>query len=267
VREWIDAKLDAQLAFLAELKRTRAKEAEWIGARIDRITAVRDRLGTLALESSDELRGTLMGYEGTAGRMYFSVIARLLPERYAFHGRRARPARDSFNACLNYGYGMLYAHVEKACILAGLDPHVGILHADRYNKRSMVFDLIEPFRPYVDQPIFYLFSRRRVTEEHVEQDSDEVRLQDAGRKLVVEAVNTHLDAAVRYRGRNLKRENVILASAHQAANRLLDLFGDPDEELPPPEVDLPDAADLGDDDPDVFSDSLDEDTDADLGPL
>jgi CRISPR-associated protein Cas1 len=42
---------------------------------------------------------------------------------------------------LNYSYGVLYSLVEKACILAGLDPFVGFLHTDNYNKKSLVFDL------------------------------------------------------------------------------------------------------------------------------
>ena len=41
---------------------------------------------------------------------------------------------------------MLYSLVERACIVAGLDPFVGFLHTDNYNKKSLVFDLIEPFR-------------------------------------------------------------------------------------------------------------------------
>jgi hypothetical protein len=48
---------------------------------------------------------------------------------------------------LNYGYGVLYSLVEKACIYAGLDPFVGFLHTDNYVKKSLVFDLLEPYRP------------------------------------------------------------------------------------------------------------------------
>ena len=50
---------------------------------------------------------------------------------------------------LNYGYGVLYGEVERACVLAGLDPYGGFLHVDRPGKLSLAFDLIEPFRPAV----------------------------------------------------------------------------------------------------------------------
>ena len=55
-------------------------------------------------------------------------------------------AKDLFNAILNYGYGVLYAQIEQAIILAGLDPYAGFLHADRPGKPSLVLDLIEEFR-------------------------------------------------------------------------------------------------------------------------
>jgi hypothetical protein len=61
----------------------------------------------------------------------------------AFESRSRQPAADAFNAMLNYSCGILYSLVEKACILAGLEPFVGFLHTDNYNKKSLVYDLIE----------------------------------------------------------------------------------------------------------------------------
>ena len=102
-----------------------------------------------------------MGFEGTAGRSYFQCLSALLPEKYQFKGRFRRPAKDPFNACLNYCYGILYSLVEKGCILSGLDPYVGFLHTDNYNKKSLVFDLIEPFRIYGEQTAIYLFTGKK----------------------------------------------------------------------------------------------------------
>jgi len=66
---------------------------------------------------------------------------------------------------LNYCYGILYSLVEKACILSGLDPYVGFLHTDNYNKKSLVFDLIEPFRIYGEQTAVHLFTGRKMKAE------------------------------------------------------------------------------------------------------
>ena len=69
-----------------------------------------------------------------------------MPERYKFESRSRNPTKGEFNVLLNYGYGVLYSMVEKAYIIAGLDPYIGFLHTDNYNKKSRVFDVIELFR-------------------------------------------------------------------------------------------------------------------------
>jgi CRISPR-associated protein Cas1 len=40
--------------------------------------------------------------------------------------------------------------VEKAIISVGLDPYIGILHSTKDYRTSFVFDIMEPFRPFVD---------------------------------------------------------------------------------------------------------------------
>ena len=130
---------------------------------------------------------------------YFECLSGLIPEKYQFQGRSRRPAKDPFNACLNYCYGMLYSLVEKACILSGLDPYVGFLHTDNYNKKSLVFDLIEPFRIYADQVVVYLFTGKKIKDEYFETREGAVSLNKAGKPIVVEAMNKHMDESVRYR--------------------------------------------------------------------
>ena len=51
---------------------------------------------------------------------------------------------------------MLYGVVESAIFASGLDPYLGILHADEYKEPTFAFDLIEPFRPWVDALIAQL---------------------------------------------------------------------------------------------------------------
>jgi CRISP-associated protein Cas1 len=89
--------------------------------------------------------------EATASRHYFRFMATLMPtEKWQFESRSFRPARDYFNCILNYLYGMLYAQVELALVKVGIDPALGILHVDRYNTPTMVYDFIEPYRQWAD---------------------------------------------------------------------------------------------------------------------
>lgn len=93
------------------------------------------------------------GREGTASRLYFQQIARYLDGRLGFGNRQKRPAYDPFNALLNYLYGMLYTSVHLSMVKSGIDPFIGVLHADRYGDTgaTLVFDAIEPYRPWADQ--------------------------------------------------------------------------------------------------------------------
>jgi CRISPR-associated protein Cas1 len=99
---------------------------------------------------------SLRGFEGNAAKHYFKAINAFLPEAFRFAGRSRHPATDRFNALLNYAYGMLYAKVEWAIIKAGLDPFVGIMHRDEYNKPVLTYDLIEPFRVWADYIVIEL---------------------------------------------------------------------------------------------------------------
>jgi len=104
--------------------------------------------------SVSEARGTLMGMEGTAGRLYWEGVKEIIGHKVEFFGREHRGAVDEVNALLNYGYGILYSQVWGAVINAGLEPFAGFLHVDRPGKPSLVLDLVEEFRqPVVDRTV------------------------------------------------------------------------------------------------------------------
>jgi len=66
--------------------------------------------------------------------------------------RRHRENEDQ-NALLNYGYAVLRAIVARAVCSAGLHPSLGIHHHNRYDAFPLADDLMEPFRPTVDQAV------------------------------------------------------------------------------------------------------------------
>jgi CRISPR-associated protein Cas1 len=260
-RGWVEAKLRHQAEFLDEL-RQRRPESEAVftspqGTLRHCLEQVRQLTGSL-----EEQRGTLMGLEGTAGRVYFGCLAQLVPQAYRFDGRSRHPARDEFNALLNYAYGVLYSLVEKACICAGLDPFLGFLHTDNYGKKSLVYDLIEPFRILGDRAVLLLFTGRRVQKDYFEPVPGGVALSQAGRAFFIANLNERLDKGVRYpvqgkpgRTRNVKQRDVIAHEAHALANGLLGKNDLPHviETRKLWADDRPDAPD-GDDEPDAPED-------------
>lgn len=62
-----------------------------------------------------------------------------------------RKASHPVNAILNYAYGVLESQVQIAVVAAGLDPTIGYLHAIRAGRVDLVYDLMEPLRPQIDQ--------------------------------------------------------------------------------------------------------------------
>ena len=112
--------------------------------------------------------------------------------------------------------------MEKALILAGVDPYVGFLHRDDYNFKSMVYDFIEPYRVFADKVVFGLFSAKKVKQSHTDEIANGFRLNKEGKVLLIERLNEYLEEEkVRYRGRNQTRGNIIQADAHQFANELI----------------------------------------------
>lgn len=226
-REWVASKLRNQVEFLEELRERRPAQHSLFDGSIG---TIRSSLAQLqAVEGSlDDLRGRVMGLEGSAGRAYFSCLGKLVPEAYRFDGRSRQPAQDGFNAMLNYGYGVLYSLVDRACICAGLDPFLGFLHTDNYNKPSLVFDLIEPFRIMAERATLLLFTGRRVRGEFFESVPGGVALSKEGRAAFLPHYNERLNRPVKYpvqskpgKYRKIKRRETIAHEAHALANRLL----------------------------------------------
>jgi CRISPR-associated protein Cas1 len=102
-------------------------------------------------------REEVMAKEAEGARTYWGVVASLLPGELGFRAREKRGAKDPFNVALNMGYGVLKAFCWRAVFTAGLLPHLGVLHAYRAGRPSLVLDLMEEFRsPFVDRPLLAL---------------------------------------------------------------------------------------------------------------
>lgn len=219
-KKWVTRKFDNQIEFLKNLKRTRPEKKEELEERIHKIEQSKEKLKGLK-GTVDEKRQTILGLEGMASKAYFEALSLIMPKKFKFRGRSRNPAKDEFNCLLNYGYGVLYSMVEKACIIAGLDPYVGFMHTDNYNKKSFVFDTIEMFRIFVDQTVVYLFSKRQIKEEYFDQVPNGLSLNKEGKAIFIGALNNTFEKTMKYGGRNIKTKDVIQFECHKIANELI----------------------------------------------
>jgi CRISP-associated protein Cas1 len=174
----------------------------------------RDALAVVG-SSAEAVRPTLMGLEGTGGRIYWGQIGLMLPEELGFEGRRHQGPEDAVNAALNYGYGVLYAHVWGAVMNAGLEPFAGFLHVDRSGKPSLVLDLVEEFRqPVVDRAILTWLNKGgklRLSKGMLDGESKEN---------VAARVLLRLNATERHRGKSHEVRSIIQMQARLAASAL-----------------------------------------------
>lgn len=60
------------------------------------------------------------------------------------------------NNLLNYGYAILRAIVARGLVISGLLPTLGIHHHNRYNAYCLADDIMEPYRPFIDELVFKL---------------------------------------------------------------------------------------------------------------
>lgn len=69
------------------------------------------------------------------------------------------------NNLLNYGYAILRAIVARSLVSSGLLPIYGIHHHNRYNAYCLADDIMEPYRPFVDNLVIDVMKRQEITEE------------------------------------------------------------------------------------------------------
>lgn len=96
--------------------------------------------------------------EAAAASYYWSRIFSFLP-----NFRRHREGLPP-NNLLNYGYAILRATMARSIVAAGLLPTLGIFHRNRYNAYCLADDLMEPYRPFVDQIVLHHISNNGVPE-------------------------------------------------------------------------------------------------------
>jgi CRISPR-associated protein Cas1 len=211
------AKICNQAALLKYLARNRRESDAKLALELGRYAGeVLDHIAELErLEGAcvEDIRERLLSVEGRAARRYWEALKNTVPAEYNWPGRERRGANDPVNAALNYGYGILYAQIERAAVLAGLDPYGGFTHVDRPGKPSLVLDLIEEFRvPAVDRTVIGLVNRGT----RLEQDEKGLLVEEA-RRLLAEHILSRLEKPERYEGKRHALRAIIQQQARHVA--------------------------------------------------
>lgn len=222
VKNWISEKLENQAEYLMDLAKHREALRGELQEKAKKISEYKVRVQELDGNQVQDVADMLRAMEGNAGRVYFDGLSTAIPKEFRFEGRSFRPAKDAFNAMLNYAYGILYSRVERSLMLAGLDPYVGFMHRDDYNMKSLVFDFIEPYRIHAERCVFGMFSTKKVNKTYFNDITGGISLNQEGKPVLVEHFVKYLDQdQIRYMGRNQSRANAMQMDAHKFANTLI----------------------------------------------
>ncbi|MCB0516893.1 MAG: type II CRISPR-associated endonuclease Cas1 [Chitinophagales bacterium] len=130
---------------------------------------------------------------------------------------------DAPNFLLNYGYAILRATIARSLVAAGLHPTFGIHHHNQYNAFCLADDLMESFRPSIDQWVLYAWQKHQFPQEMTKELRREllqipaldVRLQKQKHPLMVAAQYCANSLAQCYtqKKNSLKQAEICLISA------------------------------------------------------
>lgn len=101
---------------------------------------------------SEVRSGDVDNIEARAAAYYWKNLFSNIPD--FIRGREG----DSPNNLLNYGYAILRAVMARALVGSGLLPTLGIHHHNRYNAYCLADDIMEPYRPYVDELVLQIIA-------------------------------------------------------------------------------------------------------------
>ncbi|MDB4872933.1 MAG: cas1 [Gemmatimonadales bacterium] len=208
------------------LRAARSQDHPDIAAHADRLAAA--RLSALDTDSPT----SLLGHEGTATRDYFAGLALTLGPEWEFTSRQRRPPPDPVNAMLSFAYTLLLAEAVSACEVAGLDPHLGVLHTPRDDRPSLALDLIEEVRPAIaDAVVVRLVRTGQLTPADFTTTEAGCRLDDAARRRFLAAYERRMLTLVHHadEGRRIPWRQVLYAQAR----RLAAVFEDREPEYVP----------------------------------
>ena len=220
IKEIIRKKIENQQALILMMMPDKNIERRITDKAINRLEDYRTKISTLDGDIVSDIAPTLRGWEGVSSKIYFEILNRFIPESLRFENRSQHPAMDPVNALLNYGYGLLYGKIEGALIKAGIDPYVGIMHRDNYNRPVLVYDIIEIYRIWIDYVVYSLVMQNVITDEYYSVREDgSYWLEALGRRVLIQSVNDYFAEVIEQKGISRSRQNQIFLYAQDLAQK------------------------------------------------
>ncbi len=158
----VSEKIDSQIAAIRKARQggTLAKEV------CSRLKTYQSQLPELTSLKS------ILGTEGVASKEYFQQIFC----EYNWKGRQPRIKADTINSLLDLGYTLLFCFIEALLNCYGFDLYKGVYHQQFYKRKSLVCDLVEPFRSLIDYQLRRMYRLGQVDEQDFFVDNHSYRI-------------------------------------------------------------------------------------------
>ena len=127
----------------SNLKNTRCKDEQTLKT-MDRCYSI---LNSEILKNCNYTQ--LLSIEGNISKICFETYFR----DFNWQGRKPRLKRDMINCALDIGYTILFNYIEVFVRMFGFDPYIGVYHRLWFKRKSLICDLVEPFRCIIDKTV------------------------------------------------------------------------------------------------------------------
>lgn len=114
----------------------------------------------------------LMGVEGAVAKSFFTAYF----QTQDWIGRHPRVRCDVLNTTLDIGYSILFNFIECFIRMYGFDLYIGVYHRLWFKRKSLVCDLMEPFRCIIDHATLLAFNRKQFSAKDFAHEKQEYHL-------------------------------------------------------------------------------------------
>lgn len=114
-----------------------------------------------AMVDKAENQNSLLGIEGNMSKEFFSAYFREI----GWWRRMPRVKPDVPNFLLDTGYTMLFNFVDALLLLYGFDTYKGCYHKLFFQRKSLVCDIVEPFRSVIDRQVLKIYTLKQLNKD------------------------------------------------------------------------------------------------------
>ena len=111
----------------------------------------------------------LMGIEGWVAKEFFTAYF----QDFGWQQRQPRLKCDEINVTLDIGYTLLFNFIEAFTRMFGFDMYCGVYHRQWFKRKSLICDLMEPFRCIIDREVRKSFNLNHFKKEHFKKSKNE----------------------------------------------------------------------------------------------